>query len=400
MGRSSRKTVRLAAFFWFVIDVCGQNATTSSTGELPQRGKTLDDGSFLPGTLGSEWTPPKNKDLNRVNNAQSNEITNWATTSWAEVDCCKRLTDDNIWEHRSTGVPDCFCRDFLKETEYKTVGFCALEQVCENALKDWNKVFGEGYMVPGRAPVWGTESPARTCMREKDGWQTRPCGEENKDEFADPWVDPYGRILPVRGYLPSKDYGTVITDEDLNSNSHWRWIPGDVPQAKKVWHGFGAADNKIQAGLMDGSRVYPGRNHSSCCSDNTTNACCRNSDFMRWTKPVDAVQADCMYAVKRAICSYHFWECDKSYHNKIYNGVCQHTCDDIPRLCGTIPSTGELLELRKFTLGKFYHLGCTDKKREYIKDCTASAPPRRAARFSRFTSFLAGLALVFAVSFR
>jgi hypothetical protein len=41
-------------------------------------------------------------------------------------------------------------------------------------------------------------------------------------------------------------------------------------------------------------------------------------------------QADCMYAVKRAICAYHFWECDASYGAKIYNGICEPTCSDIP----------------------------------------------------------------------
>jgi hypothetical protein len=37
-----------------------------------------------------------------------------------------------------------------------------------------------------------------------------------------------------------------------------------------------------------------------------------------------------MYAVKRAICAYHFWECDASYGAKIYNGICEPTCSDIP----------------------------------------------------------------------
>ena len=41
-------------------------------------------------------------------------------------------------------------------------------------------------------------------------------------------------------------------------------------------------------------------------------------------------QADCMYAVKRAICAYHFWECDASYGAQIYNGICEPTCTDIP----------------------------------------------------------------------
>jgi len=359
-----------AAFCCWVAAVLAQTNTS-----LPVRGKALEDGSFIPGTTGREWTPPDQMDLTRVNNAQRNkEITDWATTSWSEVNCCKKLNKDSIWDDRTTGVPDCFCRDLLTETEYKTAGFCALQQSCENALKDWNKVFGEGYMVPGKAPEWSTESPARTCMREVKGkWKALPCGDEQPESRSGPtsWTDPYGRVPPVEGFLPTQEYGTVIVGEDPNSKTAWRWIPGDVPQAKKKWQGFRAADNKIQAGLMAGSRVYPGENHTQCCTENATSSCCRSSPHFNWRSAVDAYQADCMFAVKRAICAYHFWECDASYHDRIFNGVCQHACDDIPKLCGTIPSTGEQLELHQFTLGGFYHLGCTVKKREYIKDCTA-----------------------------
>ena len=28
-----------------------------------------------------------------------------------------------------------------------------------------------------------------------------------------------------------------------------------------------------------------------------------------------------MYAVLRGICAYHFWDCDASYSDKIYNSV-------------------------------------------------------------------------------
>ena len=38
-------------------------------------------------------------------------------------------------------------------------------QACENALRDWNKVFGEGHMVKGEAEDWNTESPLRTCTK-------------------------------------------------------------------------------------------------------------------------------------------------------------------------------------------------------------------------------------------
>ena len=37
--------------------------------------------------------------------------------------------------------------------------------------------------------------------------------------------------------------------------------------------------------------------------------------------PDSAQQADCMYAVLRGICAYHFWDCDASYSDKIYNSV-------------------------------------------------------------------------------
>ena len=94
-----------------------------------------------------------------------------------------------------------------------------------------------------------------------------------------------------------------------------------------------------------------------------------------------------MFAVKRAVCAYHFWECDASLRDQIYNGVCRYfyppnprtpfsslllsplrivlrahtrpdtssanrdTCADVPKLCGTIPSSGRLLTVDSFTLG-------------------------------------------------
>jgi len=41
------------------------------------------------------------------------------------------------------------------------------------------------------------------------------------------------------------------------------------------------------------------------------------------------------------------------------------------KLCGTIPSTGQPLEVKRFTIGNYYYMGCTWKKREFVKDCTA-----------------------------
>ena len=36
------------------------------------------------------------------------------------------------------------------------------------------------------------------------------------------------------------------------------------------------------------------------------------------------------YAVRRALCAYHLWECDGAGADNIYPGVCRPTCDDIP----------------------------------------------------------------------
>jgi hypothetical protein len=80
-----------------------------------------------------------------------------------------------------TGVPNCFCRDLLQQTGYKTVAKCMLKQACENALRDWNKVFGEGYMVEGEAEDWNTESPLRTCTRS--------------DYAHDSWSHAFGYVL-------------------------------------------------------------------------------------------------------------------------------------------------------------------------------------------------------------
>jgi hypothetical protein len=102
-----------------------------------------------------------------------------------------------------------------------------------------------------------------------------------------------------------------------------------------------------------------------------------------------------MFAVKRAICAYHFWECDASYGTKIYNGICEPTCTDIPKLCGSIPSTGEPLEVKRFTLGSFYYLGCTTRRREYVKDCTAGSARVFSSSFP--TSMLAVISTVFTV---
>lgn len=121
-------------------------------------------------------------------------------------------------------------------------------------------------------------------------------------------------------------------------------------------------------------QVYPGVQHPDCCvlDKGVNSTCCRNSERRVWRGPASAQQADCMFAVKRAICAYHFWECDGSLRHKMFPGVCKDTCDDVPKLCGTIPSTGRPLTVASFTLGKFYHQGCVEASRQYVKDCTGA----------------------------
>mmetsp|Transcript_12454 Transcript_12454/g.43335 ORF Transcript_12454/g.43335 Transcript_12454/m.43335 type:complete len:151 (-) Transcript_12454:1283-1735(-) len=99
-------------------------------------------GQFWPGSTGSDWSTPEQEDLTRVKN-QGSQITDWALTSWRDVNCCFQLKDDSVWEDAQTGMEDCFCREFLQEVQYKTVSFCSLKQSCLNALRDWNRVFGE-----------------------------------------------------------------------------------------------------------------------------------------------------------------------------------------------------------------------------------------------------------------
>ena len=46
-----------------------------------------------------------------------------------QVNCCQRLVDNKVWEDVSSGVPDCFCRDVLVNSRYKTAAVCNLRQV-------------------------------------------------------------------------------------------------------------------------------------------------------------------------------------------------------------------------------------------------------------------------------
>jgi len=170
-------------------------------------------GNFIPGSSGADWPYPNGQDLNRLKTqekrAEENKMlwehskiilnrTSWTAVSWSQVNCCQRLVDKTIWEDISTGVPDCFCRDILVQSGYKTTAICNLQQACENALRDFNRVFGEGYLnfvQSGNAHVWDTESPVRSCQysRYGGGWYSAPCGRKNTKPGALPWKDPYGR---------------------------------------------------------------------------------------------------------------------------------------------------------------------------------------------------------------
>ena len=55
--------------------------------------------------------------------------TPWQQMSWKTVNCCQKLDDDKVWEDEISGVPDCFCRDVLSRSRYKTTAVCNLRQV-------------------------------------------------------------------------------------------------------------------------------------------------------------------------------------------------------------------------------------------------------------------------------
>ena len=252
------------------------------------KGKLYKDGTFIAGTTGADWTPPLTQDLNRVNSGIS--ISDWTTTSWYDVDCCVSMDNPSVWEDTETGVPDCFCRDIVIRSFYKTTAFCMLEQACANALRDFNKVFGEGYMAPGIGLDLNTESPARTC-----GVDGSPCGVHNTDP-SKVWVDTYGRTI-APNTLPSPDYGKVIGQQILpistkmdplgyfnkiQAQTH-HWMPGDAPADLAPYIGRKAGDGKMDAGLMAGTPVYPGYNHSACCQANVSSPCCRCSPTAQCT---------------------------------------------------------------------------------------------------------------------
>ena len=85
-------------------------------------------------------------------------------------------------------------------------------------------------MHPGLAPIWDTESPARTCQYSKwdGGWYNAPCGRTNHKPLKETWTDPYAREKIVHTQvLPSKKYGTLKKKaEPKDSKKHlhsWQW---------------------------------------------------------------------------------------------------------------------------------------------------------------------------------
>jgi hypothetical protein len=81
----------------------------------------------------------------------------------------------------------------MVQSAIKTTAICNLQHACENALRDFNRVFGEGYLhfvQSGDAHVWDTESPVRSCQysRYGGGWFNQPCGRKNSKPGA-PWKD-------------------------------------------------------------------------------------------------------------------------------------------------------------------------------------------------------------------
>lgn len=69
-----------------------------------------------------------------------------------------------------------------------------------------------------------------------------------------------------------QEYGTIKKVADTSEVRAYRWIPGDQPNRK--FHGFQANDGIVQEGLMSGTPVYPGFNHSQCCIENASQPCC------------------------------------------------------------------------------------------------------------------------------
>ncbi|EKX55276.1 hypothetical protein GUITHDRAFT_131517 [Guillardia theta CCMP2712] len=264
------------------------------TGPLGQGGVYEKDGTFLTGVTGAMWPRPRADDFTRAGLAGLN----WTRLSWSNVDCCQKINKVKQWEDVRTGVPDCFCRDILMQSEYKTSSFCMLQQACENALRDFNKVFGEGYMANGRAihtkpsaslspdvsqaDEWDTESPLRSCMHSSGGrWNVEPCGKKSSGTS---WTDPFGRqTTPIQDYMPSKTYGQVVVKGDVNDVHRWHWVPGDLPIVKREWQGKMAGDFKVEPGILAGSKVYPGG---------------RKTELSPTVASSRKVQADCMFAVK------------------------------------------------------------------------------------------------------
>eukprot|EP00960_Hanusia_phi_P048084 758760-Hanusia_phi.AAC.5 len=134
------------------------------------------DGKFLTGVTGAMWPRPESDDFTRAGLAGLN----WTRLSWSNVDCCQKVNKVKQWEDVRTGVPDCFCRDVLMQSEYKTSSFCMLQQVT-----GWGMLrFDVMLTVAARRATWSTggsesDSPAPsvslTPPRGTSGTQSLLC---------------------------------------------------------------------------------------------------------------------------------------------------------------------------------------------------------------------------------
>lgn len=137
---------------------------------------------------------------------------------------------------------------------------CMLKQACENALRDWNKVFGEGYMVEGEAEDWNTESPLRTCTRPdwSHSWGFVRCVAMSRANAS----SPYPPLLRVFEKLYARSLQT--RELWIVACSHWRknWDiparalrPTPLPSCMRVQKAFRFNVSRRMAGLRQSTRA-------------------------------------------------------------------------------------------------------------------------------------------------
>jgi hypothetical protein len=77
----------------------------------------------------------------------------------------------------------------------------------------------------------------------------------------------------------------------------------------------------------------------------------------------------CRSALLKGICAYHFWLCSEAIPDKIYNDVCQETCDFVQKECA-VP----LSSFTGLSKSSALHLGCRfGKSNQFVQDCTSNA---------------------------